>query len=171
MPRRRSREMPMISAKLNRLVSSTVPVDQSRVPSVRTPSTSKAMACRLCRPSVSCVGVNGIRLDSSADAAQLLHHRDLFLVDALYAIAHGLLAKPDITNEAADAVGLEGGSLVGAPHGAVHRDVALHAAGAEHSGGHGGGDAGLVAGVADGQVIALNHGGDGAQVELFVLRR
>ena len=56
MPRRRRSETPIMSAKEKDLDSSPVG-DQMSVPSVRTPSTSKAMASRV----VSVVGSKGIR--------------------------------------------------------------------------------------------------------------
>ena len=61
MPRRRSSEMPMMSAKEKVLDSSPVAVDQVRVPSVRTPSTSKAMAWRV----RSFVGIEGHEVQCS----------------------------------------------------------------------------------------------------------
>ncbi len=111
------------------------------------------------------------RLDGCADAAKLLHDRDFFFIDALDAVAHGLLDEPNVADESGDAVGFERSRLVGAPHGAVHGDVAFDTAGTEYSGGDGGRDTCFVAGVTDGHAIALDHAGDGAQVELLVLGR
>jgi len=54
------------------------------------------------------VGI-GHELDGGADATELLHDGDFVLVDALDAVAHGLLDEADIADEAADAVWLEGG--------------------------------------------------------------
>ena len=47
------------------------------------------------------------QLDGCAYAAELLHDGDFFFVDALDAVAHGLLAETDVADEAADAVGFE----------------------------------------------------------------
>ena len=68
-------------------------------------------------------------------------------------------------------LGSSDAGLVGAPHGAVHRDVAFYTAGTKDGGGDRGRDACLVAGVADGNSVAGDHAGDGAQIELLVLRR
>ena len=47
------------------------------------------------------------QLDGCAYAAELLHDRDFFFVDALYTVAQGLLDEADVADQAADAVWLE----------------------------------------------------------------
>src|SRR5690606_15691656 len=94
------------------------------------------------------------------------------VVDPLHAVAEGRLDGADVADQAAQAAGLDGRGLVGAPHGAVEGDVALDEGGAEGDGGQGGLQAGLVAGVADGDVrVLLLEGVDHPQVELLGLRR
>ena len=58
-----------------------------------------------------------------------------------------------------EALRLDGGGLVGAPHGAVEGDVALDEGGAEGDRGERGLQTGLVAGVADRDVRVLAPGG------------
>ena len=67
---------------------------------------------------------------------------------------------------------LDGGGLVGAPHGAVEGDVPLDEGGAEGDRGEGGLQAGLVAAVADRDVrVLVLQGVDHPQVELLGLGR
>ena len=69
----------------------------------------------------------------------------LALVDLLDAVAEGGLDDADVADQAVQALRLDGGGLVGAPHGAVEGDVALDEGGAEGDGGQRGLQAALVA--------------------------
>src|ERR1039457_907092 len=108
MPRRRSREMPMMSAK-EKLLDSSPADDQLNVPSVRTPSTSKAMACKStsCCDSKGSRGMVSFRSDGGPDATKLLDDGHFALVHALDAVAHRKLAQADVAHHASDAVGLK----------------------------------------------------------------
>ncbi len=77
-------------------------------------------------------GRGDLRLgDHAGDPAQLLHRAELGLVDLLHAVAEGGLDGADVADQTLQALRLDGGCLVGAPHGAVEGDVALDEAGAE----------------------------------------
>src|ERR1039458_3412349 len=172
MPRRRSREMPMMSAK-EKFLDSSPADDQLNVPSVRTPSTSKAMACKVtsCCDSKGSRGMVSFRSDGGPDATKFLDDSHFALVHALDSVAHRKLAQADVAHHAADAVGLQRRCLVAAPHGAVHGDVSLHRARAEDECRNAGRNSGLVPGVADGNLVALAHGGDRLQVQFVIVGR
>src|SRR5712691_1553741 len=107
---------------------------------------------------------------SEADAPQPLHDGLLALVDALLAVALRALVQTNVPDEPAEALRLDGGSVVGSPRGPVERDVPLHHAGTENDGGKGRSQADLVAGVADRYLVALGEPLDDAQVELVRAR-
>ena len=67
--------------------------------------------------------------------AQLLHRAELAVVDLLHAVAEGRLDGADVADQALQALRLDRGGLVGAPHGAVEGDVPLDEGGAEGDGG------------------------------------
>src|SRR5205823_5317360 len=82
-------------------------------------------------------------------AAQLLPDGALAVVDFFLAIPDRLFDDADVAHETDKALGLDGGRLIGAPHGAVEGDVALDHAGAHRDGGVGDLQADFVAGIAD----------------------
>src|ERR1035437_723319 len=155
-PALRASETPMISAKEKRFHSAPSGPHQTP-PSVRTPSTSSAMAFT--------AGISA----RHSDAPQLLDNRLLALHHALYAVAQRLLDNAHVANDFGNAVGLEGRGLVGPPHGAVERDVAFDAAGAQAYGSHGCRQARLMAGIAHRQAVALAQRSDRPSVQLRIM--
>src|SRR5690242_7671786 len=112
-PDLRASDSPMMSVNEKRFHSSPFGPHQNP-PSVRTPSTSRAIALM---PVIS---------DAGSHAAQLLDDRRLPLENSLHAVAHGFFRRPDITHKLRDAVRLERSCLVRAPHGPVQRDMPFH---------------------------------------------
>src|SRR5262249_7122364 len=93
-------------------------------------------------------GSSGAELDGRA-AAELAGGGGLGGNNALHAVAERALDVADVRDEAHEPGQLDGGGLVGAPHGAVERDVPLDEGGAERDGGPRRRQPDLVAGVAD----------------------
>src|SRR5580698_4991578 len=129
--------MPITSAKPKRFHSSPFGPHQ-KDPSVRTPSTSSATTsiARAAADSASSAA------NTAVHAPQLLHDRHFALLHALDPVAERGFDQADVAHQTHDAVRLERGGLVAAPHGAIERDVALDHAGAEGDGGRGGRNAG-----------------------------
>src|SRR6266498_2991129 len=152
----RASERPMMSAKLNRFHSSP-PGPHHTPPSVRTPSTSRAIALIL-----------GTR---RSDAPQLMDDWLFALQYTLHAIAHGLLHQPDLTDQFGDPVGFKRCGLVRSPHRAIQRDVTLYYAGPQSHRRHAGRQAGFMPGVAHRDAIPLLQHGDDVQVQLFIVGR
>src|SRR5690349_14931234 len=109
-PALRASDSPIMSVNEKRFHSSPFAPHQNP-PSVRTPSTSRAIA------------LMPVTLDAGSHAAQFLDDRRLALEDSLHAVAHGFFRRPDIAHQLRDAVRLERSRLVRAPHGAVERNV------------------------------------------------
>ena len=119
---------------------------QRRVRPGRRPSPERRGPARRPRP-----GSDRGRLAVAASATTPATRRSFFigpssrLVDLLDAVAERGLDGADVADQALQALRLDGGGLVGAPHGAVEGDVALDEGGAEGDGGERGLQAGLVA--------------------------
>src|SRR5580704_9765797 len=122
-PAWRARDTPMMSTNENRLNSSP-PAGHQNVPSVSTPSTSRA------RPRI------GGSSTSLPHSAELVQDGDFAGIDAFDAIAHRRFDQANVANQPRDAVGLERGCVIGAPHRTIERDVPLDAASPEGRGRH-----------------------------------
>src|SRR5208283_2084058 len=95
-------EMPMTSRKENRLNSSPFG-PQIKLPSVSTPSTSKATA------------LTG-NTERSSSSSELPSYRNFRVPQALDAVAHGHFDQSDVSDKFANSVDLERGGLIRAPH-------------------------------------------------------
>src|SRR3984885_3122812 len=165
-PARRASDTPMMSAKQKRFHSSPPGPHQSP-PSLSTPSTSMATA-RIFSSATAAEFSWTMQLDHGAHAAEFLDDRELALIDAFDPIAFCLLPEPDVAYEPRDAVWLQGGGMIRTPHGAIHRDVALHRTGAQCSGADAGRNSGLMSRVANGHAVSCGHRRYRAQIQFVV---
>src|SRR5579864_238967 len=155
-PARRASETPMMSAKQKRFHSSP-PGPQKSPPSLSTPSTSMATALIVSKRTPAEFS-GAMPLDRGANAAEFLDDWELPLIDALNSVAFCLLPQSDVAHQSRDAVRLQRGRVIGAPHGTIHCDVPLDAAGSKYSRADAGGDPGLMSGIADWYVVTFGHG-------------
>src|SRR5215471_17841123 len=109
------------------------------------PATTIAGAHRAAEPAVTALGSRR----GGHHAAQLAAARQLAGVDALDAVAERALDVADVLDQPHEAADLDRGGLIGAPHRAVEREVALDEARAQRDRGPGRRQADLMAGVAD----------------------
>src|SRR5699024_2340049 len=110
-------------------------------------------------------------VSSDGDLAQRIDLRLLARHDALDPVAERGLEHADALDQRGELARFHRRGLIRAPHRGVERDVAFDGDGTERRGGEGDLEAELVAGVADGHTVALPHGGDRCEVDLFGRQR